>query len=202
MQEAGLPGAARVSAVFEEVLEAPEFQYADASPLARLMATLGEALTNFLSRWWPSLGETQVRVMSWIALVVASVLLAMLVARWASRGHRSPSGGRREPAARPLDAHGWAAEARAAAAAGRYRQAATGVYQATILHLDSVGSLRYGAWKTPGDYALEASAKDEGGGRLADFLASFVEMAFGPREPVASDFDALSLRAAKLGARI
>jgi hypothetical protein len=202
MQEAGLPAPAEISAAFEEVLREPEFQYADSSPLLSWIATIRDALLDLLGRWWPELGDAQLRLISWLALAAAVSVLVVLVTRWASRGYRAHSGGSGESAPRPRDAHGWAAAARASAAAGRYREAATGVYQATILHLDSVGSVRYGEWKTPGDYALEVSGDGDLRLRLTDFLSAFVELAFGPREPGSSDFEALSLRAARLGSRV
>jgi hypothetical protein len=203
MQEE-LPASNRVRAVFEEVLAGDEFQYAEASPWSRWLQAFTDFIGDLLRRWWPDLQEADVQLISWVALAILSVTSFLLIYRWASASQR---GSRRvdraaDPAAEPLDAGGWARRARAAAAAGRYREAATGLYQSTILQMDADGRLRYRDWKTPGDYAREISGEASMRTGFVAFLTSFVEVAFGPAEPDASTFDALAVRAASFGGRV
>jgi hypothetical protein len=203
--QSGLPPSDRIREVFEAVLAGRDFQYAESPAWARWLQAFVELLRDVLRRWWPDLADSEIRLISWVALGVLTGLTVLLIHRWASgaeRRNRRRSRAETEPAADPLDARGWASRARTAAAAGRYREAATGLYQATILEMDAAGRLRYREWKTPGDYALEIPAEDPTRtGRLA-FLAAFVGVAFGPAEPDASSFASLSQRAAALGGRV
>ena len=59
--------------------------------------------------------------------------------------------------------------------------------------------LRFGAWKTPGDYAMEVRGDDIEARRLRNFLARFVEVAFGPEEPTAEALAGLLSQAEALG---
>jgi len=205
MQEGGLPPSDRVRGVFEDVLVGRDFQYSESSPWARWLQAFVELLRDILRRWWPDLGESEIRLMSWLALAVLTGLAVLLIHRWASgaeRRNRRRSRADTEPHADPLDARGWASRARTAAAAGRYREAATGLYQATILEMDAAGRVRYRDWKTPGDYALEIPSEDPARTGFLAFLADFVAVAFGPVEPDATSFASLSNRAAALGSRV
>jgi hypothetical protein len=205
MQEGELPPSDRVRAVFEDVLAGREFQYGEAAPWVRWLQAFVELLRDVLRRWWPDLGEPEIRLISWLALAVFIGLAVLMIHRWASGAERRSRGRSRaasDAAAEPLDARGWASRARSAAAAGRYREAATGLYQATILEMDAAGRLRYRDWKTPGDYALEIPTEDPARTGLLAFLSDFVTVAFGPVEPDASAFASLSSRAAALGSRV
>ncbi|HET9948611.1 MAG TPA: DUF4129 domain-containing protein [Longimicrobiales bacterium] len=202
MQQAGLPSAEEVRSAFAEVLAGRDFQRAETPLLLRWIQSVLDAVDAFLRRWWPDLQDSHLQMIYVATFAVVVAGAAVMALRWAKargagRAAAPPPGAR----PRPRDAAGWAALARAAAAEGRYREAATGVYQATVLHLDSAGKLRYREWKTPGDYALEASGRGAAPG-LTEFLARFVEMAFGPREPTSADFDALSQRATRLGSPV
>ena len=204
MQE-GLPSTSRVRAVFDEVLAGEDFRYAEATPWSRWLQAFVDFLRDILSRWWPDLGESGVRLISWAALVILAGIFLLLIHRWASGAERRSRRRGGQPVGSSVDrpdARGWASRARAAAAAGRYREAATGLYQATILELDAAGRLRYRDWKTPGDYALEISGEDAERAGFIAFLADFVTMAFGPVEPDASAFASLSSRAAVLGSPV
>jgi len=204
MQEGTLPASGRVRAVFEEVLTGAEFQYAEASPWARWMQAFSDFVGDLLRRWWPDLQDSDIRIISTIALVFLTAASVLFIYRWASGNQRRSRRAERpeDRLAEPLDAGGWAARARAAAAAGRYREAATGLYQATILRMNAQGRLRYRDWKTPGDYALEISGQDPDRAGFIAFLGGFVEAAFGPAEPDSSVFDALAARATMLGSRV
>lgn len=200
MQEASIPDAEAVRGVFREVLAGPDFQYAGTSPLVRAFRAVVEWVQDLFHRWFPALGDSETRTLSWIALGLCALFaIHFLLRRLRDRRPRP----RREtafeePTRAPRDAEGWWIWARGRAQAGHLRDAATGVYQATILRLDARGSLRYGEWKTPGDYALEVSASDVRA-PFMDFVGRFVEIAFGPAEPTTEAYEALSTGAARLG---
>jgi hypothetical protein len=202
MQQSEVRAVDDIRAVFQDVLEGSDFRRHGASPIIGWLQALAEAIERFLSRWIPVLGETEARILSWllIAATVAAVVL-MVLRSFADRG--APRAGREMPArpapARPRDASEWLAWAREAARTGRLREAATGVYQATILRLDARGTLSYRAWKTPGDYALEVSGDEPLRVPFLDFLGRFLELAFGAAEPSAKRFEAFSAGASRLG---
>lgn len=201
MQQSGIRAADEIRAVFEDVLADADFRRHGVSPIIGWLQSVAEWIERFLNRWIPVLGETEARILSWalIVAVVAALVFAVL------RRFAEPAGPRRgrdappEAGARPRDASEWLAWAGEAARAGRLREAATGVYQATILRLDALGTLSYREWKTPGDYALEVSADEPLRTPLLDFLGRFLELAFGASEPTSERFEAFSARAARLG---
>jgi hypothetical protein len=158
-------------------------------------------IQDLLDRWFPGLGETQARILSWVLLGGAAVLILNLALRWFQDRGKAERPSEAYPGAtpRPRSAEEWTAWARRAAEAGRLRDAATGVYQATILSLDARGAVRYRDWKTAGDYAVELSDAHALRGPFLDFLGRFVEMAFGPVEPTQEAFEALTAGAARLG---
>jgi hypothetical protein len=97
------------------------------------------------------------------------------------------------------DAAAWEAAARAAAAAGRFRDAAIALYLAAVLRLEERGILRYHAGKTPGDYRAEARLHPESRGPFDTFIRQFLPVAFGARTPDAAAFHALRTTAVDLG---
>lgn len=205
MQQSGMPAPSRVQEVLDQVLAQPEFQYAGTSPLVRLWQGARDLIRRFFERWWPALGDSQVRFLSWLLLAVTVAFGGYLVTRWILGRRpttRSRRGGDVPPRSEPLDSAGWGEWARAKARAGLLREAATGRYQSAILHLDSRGALRYREWKTPGDYALEMSDEEALRAPFLDFLGRFVEVAFGPHEPTPEAFESLSAGAKSLGCPI
>lgn len=201
MQRAGLPSAQQVDEVIDEVLSAPEFQYRGESMIVRWATSVLEWIENMIRRWLPQLDPGQARVISWIVVGATLVVGVLLFARWAAgRASRPGADATSGPATteKPRDAAAWVAWAREAARDGRLRAAATGLYQSTILHLDSTGTVRYREWKTPGDYALEVSAAEMRTPFL-DFLGRFLEVAFGPHDPTVEAFESLAEDAARLG---
>jgi len=202
MPQSGIRAADDIRAIFEDVLSDSDFRRQGASPIVGWLQSLAEAIERFLSRWIPVLGETEARVLSWLLIGTTAALLAYMALR--SFGERAaPRPGRealsRAAAARPRDASEWLAWAREAAGAGRLREAATGVYQATILGLDARGTVRYREWKTPGDYALEMPGDEPLRRPFLDFLGRFLELAFGAAEPTRESFEAFSAGASRLG---
>jgi hypothetical protein len=205
MQQGALPTSDRVRAVFEDVLAGREFQYAESAPWVRWLQAFVDFLGDILRRWWPDLADSEIRLISWVALAVFTGLAVLLIHRWSTgveRGSRRRSRVSTDAAPGALDARDWASRSRTAAAAGRYREAATGLYQATIMEMDAAGRLRYRDWKTPGDYALEIRSEDPARAGFYAFLADFLAVAFAPAEPDASAFASLSARAAALGSGI
>jgi hypothetical protein len=200
MQQASIPDPEVVREAFQEVLAGPDFQYAGTSPIARAFRAVVEWVQDLFHRWFPALGESETRILSWVALGLCALFtIHFLLRRFRDRSPAPRSGtGSEEPVQAPRDAAGWLAWARGREQSGDLRDAATGVYQATILHMDAHGALRYGEWKTPGDYALEMSASDVRA-PFMDFLGRFVEIAFGPAEPTTEAYEALSAGAARLG---
>ncbi len=205
MQQSGIPAPRRVQEVLDQVLAQPEFQYAGTSPLVRLWQGAWDLIRRFVERWLPTLGDSQIRFMSWLLLIVTVAFSGYLVTRWILGRRptvRSRRGGEVSLPSEPLDSAGWGEWAHAKARAGRLREAATGRYQSAILHLDSRGALRYREWKTPGDYALEMSDEEALRAPFLDFLGRFVEVAFGPHEPTPEAFESLSAGAKSLGCPI
>lgn len=203
-QQTGLPSGDDVRAVFGEVLAQPDFDYVGESPLVRGVRAIFEWARDLIDRFFPTLSDTEVRVVSWILLGATVAFAIYLLVRRIREGPRPGSGvpgSLGTTSSRPRDAAEWMGWAGDAARAGRLREAATGLYQATILQLDERGALRYRDWKTPGDYALEVSEQDVRA-PFHDFLTRFVEVAFGPRDPTRDDYEALSTSATKLGGSV
>jgi len=199
MPQAPLPGAETISGVFEEVLAGPEFGQPRGFLLERILRRIGEVLRAVFGDWLPALDDGQVRLLSW-ALVGASACLVGWIA-WRKATHRAPRPRRpSRPTAEPgpRSAADWVGWARSEQGSGRLRRAATGLYQAVVLHLESRGVVRYGPWKTPGDYAAEVTDA-EAGPSFESFLALFVAVAFGADEPTHESLDSLFARAERLG---
>jgi hypothetical protein len=204
MSQSQVPAVSRVQEVFEQVLAQPEFRERGTSPLFEFLGAIANTIERFLARWLPSIGEEQVRLVSWFLL--ASAVCAGVYVTWRWLSDRTP-GARRPPrtvSAPPAlrDAAAWAQWARAEALAGRLREAATGLYQAVLLHLEAQGTLRYGDWKTPGDYASEVSPDPRLRVPFRSFLGHFVALAFGPVEPTHEELESLFVRAERLGCPI
>jgi len=205
MQQSGIPAPERVQEVFDQVLAQPEFQYAGTSLVGRWIAAAWDLIGRVVRRWLPALGDSQIQLLSWLLLAVVVAVGGYVATRWIldrRQTTRSRRPGDAAPRSEPLDSAGWAEWARAKARAGRLREAATGRYQAAVLHLDARGALRYREWKTPGDYALEMSDEEALRAPFLDFLGRFVEVAFGPHEPTPEAFESLSAGAKRLGCPI
>ena len=200
MPQAELPDLLRLREVFQDVLAQPEFAGTGASPLAAALRAVADAVEALLARWFPDveLGVIQVLGLAvGLAAVAAGVYALARRSKLGGRARRPPAQRLAEPVARTPAA--WAAWAREQSAAGRLREAATGVYQAVVLHLESRGALRYGEWKTPGDYALEVEAQEGLSAPFRRFLAAFVTVAFGEREPTSESVATLFTHAERLG---
>jgi hypothetical protein len=205
MQQSGIPVPSRVQEAFDQVLTQPEFQYAGTSPVVRWVAAAWNWFGRMVRRWLPNLDESQIRLLSWLLLGAAVAVAVSMAVRWIRARRKGKRSGGATAVSRPsgpLDAVGWGEWARAKARAGQLREAASGLYQAAILHLDARGAVRFREWKTPGDYALEMSDQEALRAPFLDFLGQFVEVAFGPHEPTPETFASLSAGAERLGCPI
>ena len=225
-----LPSADEVAGAFREVLSGPEF--------ATLTDTLGQRILMWLLNQWT-------RALQWMrdligdggpglltTIVVAAALVAIvamvLVAR--RHAHRLKVSGEAgdddlAPAARGMA--DWLALATGRAGRGRWRPAATALYQGLLLKLDQDGVLSFHDSKTPGDYLWELSRASRGrtaarkaspaepngapgvsvpaAGRAASqavaaaFLRSFEDYSFGQGEATPSGYETLARLAHEAG---
>ena len=77
-----MPAPDRVQEVLDQVLTQPEFQYAGTSPLMRWIQVVVDFVGRLFERWWPTLGDSQVRFLSWLLLGVTVVFAGYLLTRW------------------------------------------------------------------------------------------------------------------------
>lgn len=200
-----LPGDS-VTTALARVLARPEFTERDSPALLRLLSELIAAFRQWLGslllgwlpqRWYPVLTWLLVGILCALA---AWALFALIRALVGSPRQRQPG----VPAIRKValgreHAAQWEAAARAAAADGRFRDAATALYMAAILRLEERGVVRYHPGKTPGDYRSELRTHPESRHPFDRFVRQFLPLAFGSRPPDAAGFHALSATAAELG---
>ncbi|MDX1492429.1 MAG: DUF4129 domain-containing protein [Longimicrobiales bacterium] len=193
-----LPDDETVRAVFQDVLAGPDFEPARMSLAERFVRFVFDILDRIFGDWLPTLDEGTTRVIALILVaVVVGTLVSMVWRRTGDTGRRR-DGGQVRAKAGPRTPREWVELARDARSRGDLRGAATGLYQAVVLHLEGRGALRYGEWKTPGDYALEAQGGDAAG-PFESFLALFVEVAFGPDDPTDDALESLFHRARGVG---
>ncbi len=203
------PGPGAVDSVLARVLARPEFAAPTESALRAGLRRLGDWLLARLAellRWlFPRLGAGgELGGYRRIALGVLAVLGALLLAWiayliWRNRRRRRARPGAAEEAARPLTASEWEARARAAGAAGQWREAALALYQAVIYRLAERGAVKLDPAKTPGDYRRETRRREVGPG-LEGFLRAFEPVAFGADRPAAEAYARLRQLAGPLGA--
>lgn len=195
-----------VDAALLRVFARPEFAERESSGLLRLVSELGRAfrqwIGSLLSAWVP---EQWHPAFTWLIVVVVSLLALWALVTFvralvgAPVRRDAPEPVQAAEALRVEDAAAWEAAARAAAAAGRFRDAAIALYLAAVLRLEERGILRYHAGKTPGDYRAEARSHSESRGPFDTFIRQFLPVAFGARTPDAAAFQALRSTAVDLG---
>ncbi|MBV9775143.1 MAG: DUF4129 domain-containing protein [Gemmatimonadetes bacterium] len=197
------PTPEQVGRALGRVYARPEFAERRASPLMRWLTDwygrLHDAFWELVHRF--QLMERSAPVVYWLILAWLTLSALAILAHFATTGYqawrgreRKSAGGPRgvpRPGHRPLDAAGWEAEARRAAAEGRLRDAALALYQALLLRLHDRGALRYEASKTPGDYRREARGNAEVSRTLDAFLRRFEPVAFGGRSLDGAGYEAL-----------
>ena len=208
--QAELPAAAEVQAAVERVSARRE--------LAPPEPGLFDPVTRALDRVWSWIGGLFGRfgelqdtapplyygVLA-VLVVLGVAILAFFLHNLFSRLREGDAPARvRLPAAdapaRPRSAGEWEEEARRAAGAGRYREAAVALYQALLLRLEAAGAVRYDPAKTPGEYRREARPHERAARALAGFLRGFEPVAFGGRTLDAEGYARLCAAAAEGGA--
>lgn len=195
-----------VEAALARVLARPEFAERSPPALLQLISELAAAfrawIVSLLAGWIP---EQWYPAFTWLVVaalcaVAVWALYALVIALVGSpRAAESPVPGVRQVSVRGEDAAWWESTARAAAAAGQFRDAAVALYLAAVLRLEERGALRYHPGKTPGDYRSEVSSHPESRRPFDTFIRQFLPVAFGARTPDAATFRALAASAAELG---
>jgi hypothetical protein len=143
--------------------------------------------------WWERLGDwlaaTRVAhpaLFQGLIFALCAVLVAILVhAGWVlQRTLRAASSREGGPAAGPVAAFrrdaGWYLRAAdEAAGAGRYRDALSLGFEALVLRLDSLGSVRWSPGKTARDYAREARLAPADRERLGGLVGALYRCVYG-----------------------
>jgi hypothetical protein len=208
--QATLPTAAQVDQALRRTYARPELAPREAGALDGLREWWRQLWAR-IGQWFDRFGDlrSESPVVYWlvIALLVAAALgiigylLWSTLAGMAERGAVERAATPRQggaPNARARSAAEWEEEARRAAAAGRYREAAVALYQALLLRLEAAGVVRYDPAKTPGDYRREARRDPRAAGALTAFLRGFEPAVFGGRTLDGEGYE--RLRAAASGA--
>ena len=207
--QARIPSAAQVNEALTRVYARPELQPQKSGALDAFREWRREMFAR-LGQWMSRFGDrrSDSPVVYWLViglLVAAGVAIVGLLlwntfSRLEERGTPRPAA--RGPAvnARARTAAEWEDEARRAAAAGRFRDAAVALYQALLLRLETAGALRYDPAKTPGDYRREARRDPRAAGALTAFLRGFEPAVFGGRVLDAAGYDRLRGAAGEAGA--
>lgn len=208
--QSGSPTAAQVDEALRRTYARPELAPREPGALDGLREWWRQLWAR-IGDWFDRFGDlrTDTPVVYWIviaALVAAALgiigyLLWSTLVGMADRGAVDRAETRRAgsaPNARARSAAEWEEEARRAAAAGRYREAALALYQALLLRLEAAGAVRYDPAKTPGDYRREARRDPRASGALTAFLRGFEPAVFGGRALDGEGYE--RLRAAASGA--
>jgi hypothetical protein len=194
-----------VDAALARVLARPEFAERQSPALLRLISDLAAAFRRWVAslfgflpeRWYPAFTWLLVAVLCGLAVWAVFALVSALVTAPAQK--RVPMQAAGQTRLQSEDAAWWEAAARAASAAGRFRDAAVALYLAAVLRLDERGVLRYHPGKTPGDYRTEVRAHPASRLPFDDFIRHFLPVAFGARTPDAASFRTLAAAAVDLG---
>jgi hypothetical protein len=206
--QARIPSAAQVNQALERVYARPELQPRPPGPLdgfrewrRQMFARLGE----WLGRFGDLRSDNPIVYWLMIGVLVAAGVSIIGYLLWNTLSRLEERGAAPRPAAVPgavnaraRTAAEWEEEARRAAAAGRFREAAVALYQALLLRLEAAGALRYDPAKTPGDYRREARRDPRAAGALTAFLRGFEPVVFGGRALDGDGYE--QLRAVAAGA--
>lgn len=209
--QTALPTEPQVRSALERVYARPELAPKPPGPFdgireafARAMRRLADWLGGFGDLrgespilYWLVMGTLIALGLGIIAYFIRATLLRLGDGGEAPRVARAPGGA---IDARARTAGEWEEEARRAAAAGRYRDAAVALYQALLLRLEAAGALRYDPAKTPGDYRRETRKAPQAAGALTSFLRGFEPVVFGGRALDAAGYDRLRGAAGEAGA--
>jgi hypothetical protein len=203
-----------VDSVLAAVLAGVEFAPAGTSPLIRLLAAVGtrirDAVAALVRRFAPDLDLSGVEL-GWLgralqpAAIVAGVLvlgyLLYIAIRAVRARERRRSAAERPGPTQPVTAAEWEAAARAAAAAGRWREAAVALYQSVLRRLAQQGALRFDPARTPGEYRRELRSHPRLGEPVDRFIGVFERAAFGRGAAGAREYEALCALAVEVSER-
>lgn len=204
-----LPDSTAVRQALERVYARPELALDEPTPFGRWLSGLWESIRDFLRRLFPGLdlsgGQSQLTewlLIGLMAAVAVGILLHLTGAtsRWKRGRDRAGAFALAGVEGGPASAGEWEERARAAAAAGRWREAALSLYPAVVLRLEERGAVRFDPAKTPGDYRREAR-RGSFGRPLEAFVRGFEPVAFGKRPLDAAGYERLRAAAAEAGAR-
>jgi hypothetical protein len=209
--QASLPTEAEVRAALERVYARPELAPRTPGFFDGVRAAIGRVLRRVWDLfgsfgdlrgdspivYWLVMGTLIALGLAIIGYFIHNTLLRLGETDPAPRPARGTAGA---IDARARTAAEWEDEARRAAAAGRYRDAAVALYQALLLRLEASGVLRYDPAKTPGDYRREARKAPQAAGALTSFLRGFEPVVFGGRALDAAGYDRLRGAAGEAGA--
>lgn len=209
--QASLPTEPQVRAALERVYARPELAPRQPGPMDGVSAFFRRVLGR-INEWFESFGalrgDSPVVYYLVIGALVALGLGIIGYFVWKTLSGLEEGGTTRTARgpgpvldARARTAGEWEDEARRAAAAGRFRDAAVALYQALLLRLEAAGILRYDPAKTPGDYRREARRDPRAAGALGTFLRGFEPVVFGGRALDAAGYDRLRGAAGEGGAR-
>jgi len=143
-------------------------------------------------------------IVAWLALTALAIighLVFTALSAMPDRRRRRLEAAEVEPRVGPRTPADWEDEARRAAAAGRWREAAMALYQALLLRLDARGAVRFDPSKTPGDYRREVRRHPELATPFNAFLRGFEPVAFGGRGLDPEGYERLRGSAGEAGAR-
>ncbi|HEU4884702.1 MAG TPA: DUF4129 domain-containing protein [Longimicrobium sp.] len=210
MMQAGIPTAAQVDEALRRTYARPELKPREPGALDGVRAWWRDFWMR-IGHWLGGLGDlrSESPVLYWlmIAVLVAAGLAILGYLLWSTllrmeeRGSIAPAavGRSAAPNARARSAAEWEDEARRAAGAGRYREAAVALYQALLLRLEAAGAVRYDPAKTPGDYRREARRDPRAAGALTAFLRGFEPAVFGGRTLDGEGYERLRTAASGAG---
>ncbi|WP_420129672.1 DUF4129 domain-containing protein [Longimicrobium sp.] len=209
--QTGIPTAAQVDEALRRTYARPELAPREPGALDGLRAwwrqfwaRVGDWFDQFGNLrdasplvYWAVIGTLVAAGLAIIGYLLWSTLLRMEARDLPDRS-REARPGPGSTNARARSAAEWEEEARRAAAAGRYREAAVALYQALLLRLEAAGAVRYDPAKTPGDYRREVRRDPDAAGALTAFLRGFEPAVFGGRALDGEGYE--RLRAAAAGA--
>ena len=200
-----LPAPEEVSGTLRDILAGPDFTTFEEPVGNPFLQALLDRLLEFL-QWIldlmdgaPGFVPVLAVLISALALVAAGVLF---IRHRRGAGERTADGHDSPEEEIPVTSSEWLKLASERAGKGRFRSAATALYQGFLLTLDHRGTLAFHPSKTPGDYAVEishgytAGTDARAGGR---FLNSFQGFSFGQEDPTDDGYDDLTRLAREAG---
>jgi Domain of unknown function (DUF4129) len=206
-----LPTEPQVRAALHRVYERPELAPRRPGPFDAILEWIAGVWAR-IGEWFDRFGDLRESspVVYWLVLgslvaVGLAIIGFFIYSTFARLSEREPAPRVARGPAGAIDARArtvgeWEEEARRAAAAGRFREAAVALYHALLLRLEAAGVVRYDPSKTPGDYRREARKSPQAAGALTSFLRGFEPVVFGGRALDAGGYERLRGAAGEAGA--